>query len=430
MLNKSVTLSNSKHSPLVYLVAFFVIIEGPIIWHYLTPGNLSATMTRSILYILCILYILSNKTINRQAISISVFFMIYLFVYLLGARQGMHRSALFVLNMIIPFAIYPLFCSSLIRNNEVTKFVKAFTDIMIFLAAISILFWVFGTIYKIMPFRKQITYIWGGGVNRTAYTYLNIYYETDYQLLFTNLMNLGRLNRNVGIFCEAPGYALYLDFALAIELLINPKVNKKRISLLIIAAITSFSIKAYIFILMAFFLRIVIFSSKKNRVKYILTCICFPILLVLTAVLGNILINDKIGTSAGTIRLDDLQAGLLTFKKNPIWGSGFYDNNLILSFTKIKRPGTGLSMGTTFLAHGGLYMMLLYLGAIYAAFSSKILKPYKKQLVIFTVLIIYEFISGNEGEFHIFLMMVSLSYTLLIFGHTRNNKFVRIQQLV
>ena len=400
-----------------YLISLFLIVDGYTMWCALTSTVLTGAATKVIIYSLCLLYIVKHRAIPYQGLQVSIFLLIYLTIYIIGARQGIDRSISFITQILIPFVIYPVFCSIVIRNNDLGKLLKAFSDIMLFLGIVSLFCWTFGTVLDVIPFRRQVTYIWAGGVRRTAYTYFNLYYETNLQTVATQLLNLSGLNRNVGIFCESPGYAMFLDLALAIELLANKKINKKRVAIIVITAITTFSTTAYVFIVLAFALRFAIITKSNNRYKLMLLYSLIPIVMVVCIGIVNVLIKDKIGDAAKSIRLDDWRAGLMALRSHPIFGCGFYDNNAILEYAALKRGNSGLSMGSSFMARGGLYFMLLYFGSLVAAFSCRAFKPYKKELVVFSILILYHFLLGGVGEQQISILMISIPYTYYMMNY-------------
>lgn len=408
-LNRKISLW-SIDDTLIYIITFFLIISGPTVYHYLNPPVISTAATKWVLCITCLLYTLKSKKLLSRSICLSMIAGIYLLLFVVLSWKGYGPSSYFIKNICIPSVMYILFFSHLIRNGRIKKFVNAFVNIIICIAAVSVFCWIFGTVLRILPFRtSNLTYTWAFRIRPTS-TYLGIYFET--QTLDTALLNLTDLKRNCGIFCESPGYSHYLNIALAIEL-IAKKPNKKRVGILLLAIITSFSTKAYLVAIVGLFLRIFMFSTRKSRVRQIGLYMLLPFLLLISAYVGWILINDKLGTGSGYVRMAVLQGGITAWLHYPLFGVGFTENNdIIASITAVDSLS---SMGlTTFLAKGGIYMMLYYIGSIVAVFHSGFLRDKRKELIIFIILMLIEFFISDIGTFQDTLMMVALGYTTLI----------------
>ena len=420
--NLTIKMSSWYDTILINIITFFLIISGTTVYHYLNPPVISTGATKWILYIACLLYICRSKRLSCRPLCFSVLAGIYLLLFVVLSWKGSETSAFFIKNICISSVIYILFFSQLIRNRQIKNFIRSFSNIVIFIAAVSVFCWVFGTVLGVLPFRTTgLTYTWADKTRPTV-TYFGIYFET--QTLNTTLINVSNLMRNCGIFCEAPGYSHFLNIALMIELLTSKKPDKKRVAVLLLAIITSFSTKAYLVAIVGLFLRIFIFSEKKSRTRQLLVYVFAPVLLLIVVYMGSALINDKLSTGSGIRRLAVLQGGITTWLHYPLFGIGFTENSDII--TSITEVDVLSSMGlTSFIAMGGIYMMLYYVGGIVAAFYSRVLKEKRKELLVFLILMLIEFFISNIGTSQDTVMMVALGYALLSEGEARETVRMR-----
>ena len=394
---------------LIYIITFFLVLSGPTIYHYLNPPVISTATTKWILYITCLLYIVSSKRLSYRSIYFGIFAGIYLLFFIILSWQGYEPSSFFLKNICISSVIYILFFSQLLRKGQIKDFIRSFSNIILCIAAVSVFCWIFGTVLGILPFRVSgLTYTWAFKTRPTT-TYYGIYYET--QTLKTSLVSFVDLKRNCGIFCEAPGYSHFLNIALMIELLAE-KPDQKKIVILLLAILTSFSTKAYLVAIVGLFLRVLVLSTKNNKIRKILIWLLVPFLLLICIHVGWILINDKLSTGSGIKRLAVLQGGITTWLKYPFFGVGFTGNSdIIASTTKVDALS---SMGlTSFIAKGGIYMMLYYIGSIVAVFHSRFIKEKRKELLIFLILMLIEFFVSDIGTMQDTIMIVALGYAIL-----------------
>jgi hypothetical protein len=184
-----------------------------------------------------------------------------------------------------------------------------------------------------------------------------LYYESQ------SIHFLGRdLVRNCGLFMEAPGFAVFLVYAAAVEILLRKKLRLLPCAILCVTALTTFSAKAILLVVLICGFRYVIVRSRTiigQRFKLFL----LPLVLVAVLFVALVLIADKMTSDSFYIRMDDLRACIKAWLTNPLFGTGYWNDEAVAPFfTYEGRYNDGLSMGfMVILAQGGLFLLALYL---------------------------------------------------------------------
>ncbi|MGJ8539705.1 hypothetical protein [Heyndrickxia coagulans] len=152
---------------------------------------------------------------------------------------------------------------------------------------------------------------------------------------FCNVSLFSNYKRNFGIFYEPGLFAFHLNFALFLELFLLEKRNIKRITVLLIALLTTLSTSGFIttfFFLLSFFMNNHNKFDKKiiNKLKGISSLLIFiaiftfishkSIWIFLTNKLMEL--NDNATSGSGFERFRALKLSVEAFSKNPLLGTG------------------------------------------------------------------------------------------------------------
>lgn len=329
-----------------YLLILAVVFYAAV-WCLYTSANCN-TALRVGVPLLGALLVLRGRPIPLRLCRRVGFVAAYLGVYLVATR---YNGVRFVLYYILPLLLLLLYTGS--AEDGGVGLLHKLSDIMTVITALSLFFYLFGTVLRWIPRTDIAAFYWGGGW-RTCPTYFHLYYEAQ-QITFFGW----DLPRNCGVFPEAPGFAVFLVAATAAEVLLRrPRVW--RCVLFAAATVTTVSVKAFLLMAAVFTLRYVLWPPVwiSRRLRRWL----FPMLGVGMTLAASALLWDKLTSVSGFMRLDDVAACLKAFVTAPIFGTGYWnDASIVPFFSYPDRYNNGLSMGAAvILAQGGVYLSALY----------------------------------------------------------------------
>lgn len=348
-LNSFVTLI----TVLEYILMLFVLLYSSM-WALFTTanGNTFFRLSYPLLAVLIFLR-LRGRAILAPRWKRLVLIAVFLALYAVFTRYNLARFGLYY---VIPLLMLMLYIGLTDDRQACLSLLYKLSDIVIVLAVISLFCFIFGTCLGVLPGRSTVTYNWAQAT-RTCGTYFHLYYESQ------SIIFLGRdLVRNCGLFMEAPGFAIFLVYSAAVELLLRKKLRLLPCAILCVTALTTFSAKAILLVVLTCGLRYMIERSRTilgHRFKLVV----LPAVLVAVAMLAVVLIADKMTSASFFIRFDDVQACIKTWLTRPIFGTGYWnDESVVPFFSFAGRYNDGLSMGfAVILAQGGLYLFALYL---------------------------------------------------------------------
>lgn len=336
---------------LEYVLMLFVFLYSSM-WALFTSANCNTFLRLSypLLAVLIVLRLRGNAVLSQRWKRL-VLLIVFLAVYLVATRYNIPR---YVLYYFIPLVLLTLYIGLLDDRNACFSLLYKLSNIVIVLSAMSLFFFVFGTCLDLLPSRTAL-YHWGDN-NRTCVTYFHLHYEAQSIRFFGVPMV-----RNCGLFTEAPGFAVFLTYAAAVEGLLRKKLRLIPCIILFVTALTTLSAKAILLVVMVFGLRYIVSQNRTvigKRVKMVLV----PAVMVAVAFVGYVLIRDKMNSASYHIRLDDVRACIQTWMTKPLFGTGYWNDNSIVPFFGYEgRTNNGLSMGVaTLLAQGGVYLLSLY----------------------------------------------------------------------
>lgn len=303
--------------------------------------------------------------------------------------------------MLSYFCIAPLMLIFLMYKHfkrQLFDFLNTFVTIILIFALISLIFWTFGSILKVIHPTNVVINNWNGGLLTPSY--FNLYFETQgIHFLGTTII------RNSGMFVEAPMWSLMLSSALIIqELFLENSI--KRLSLLTLTILTTVSTTGIFVIGLLLIYRVLM--MKKSLFKYV-SLITIPIVIYALVQVWE----EKSDSISASIRFDDYIAGFLAWRDNFFFGSG-----LALGLKAIEanmntliRTNLGYSNSLfVILAQGGLILGGYYFyPVIKIILSRRYFTNYKMFSVLFIVLLTTSIFVGTP----LFSLYIGIFYSLI-----------------
>ncbi len=301
---------------------------------------------------LCILFLLTEQKIDLGflpgMLSLGGYFLLYM------AVTGW--STTFARWVMVQTMVLFAFGHQLSRGGRLCYFTEAYVNIMAFFAFVSLVCYLFGTQLKLLPGRTPMHYFWAEH-QRDTYSYFFLYFENPIQ---RNRLFGITLMRNTGIFPEAPGYAAFLSYAIALELVSRARENrksKKKLYLLMLTLLTTFSAKGLLVMLLVCVLWYWMETKRILSLRSLILCLGT----VAAVIAGVYVLKDKSTTSSYGTRMDDLISELKTWGDHVLFGVGYDNTDAIREYQTVERANEGLSMGVPLiLALGGVYLLGFY----------------------------------------------------------------------
>ena len=294
-----------------YILGMLLIVSTRGIWLYEVNSRISYGQVSFALSLLLTLIGLANLLkYKRIRIKKTVFTKITITVSMLAFY--------FFVNRINRVTYTTLFAAPIITGIIYFIFEKesddslwcSYSDLVCILAAISLIFYIGGTLLQIIPSTRTATFEWA--YVRSCKTYFNLYYESQ------KIKGATLTLRNCGIFPEAPMYNMVLCTALAVEMFLKPQISKKRIQLLMITIVTTLSSTGYLFIIFALLFKYAVNTFKTNRLtgKKILFIVYIALGGLALFFLMNYRLTYQSGINSNAVRFDHLWACLKTWSQH------------------------------------------------------------------------------------------------------------------
>lgn len=332
---------------LEYLILLcFIFGSTMATWRYQVGRTLSSELLTYVLYVFVVVYVLlgafSNKyPITRKQAMFLVGFCGYSAVYsIIGRDTSMNYWMWFFL----PLFLMLLLCFELRKRGRTEEFFLEFSNIVVLLALISVILYFGGEVLHVIP-SQNITIVRSEMSTYSISSYYGLLYIGQNQTV------LGMtFARNTGIFLEGPSWGSFLWPAFFVEVFVRNKLKKMNCIFIILAVVTSFSLKGIIFCLAIIGIKYIKTSMVDKRetnqkgVYFNYKILLFPIFLCVISVAAfNLLISKSIYEGGSIVaRLDDISATFNAWKKYPLFGCGFYNESFIRSFMSgnIERGNT------------------------------------------------------------------------------------------
>ena len=311
-------------------------------------------------------------------------------------------NSLSINEILFYFVIAPLMLILLMFknfNDRLFDFLNTFVKIILIFAIVSLIFWAFGSILKVVHPTNVVINNWNGG--RPTPSYFNLYFETQGIHFFGTT-----ITRNSGIFAEAPMWSLMLSSAFIIqELFLENSI--KRLSLLTLTILTTVSTTGIFVIGILLIYRVLML--KKSLFKYV-SLITIPI--VIYALLQ--VWEEKSDSISASIRFDDYIAGFLAWRANFFFGSG-----LTLGLKAIEsnmntliRTNLGYSNSLfVILAQGGVILGIFYLYPVIGVLIKKGVSIDTKMFALLFIILLFTAIFIDTP---LFILFIGIFYALLL----------------
>ena len=392
----SITVDRDYH--LHYLLAFFLLIR--------------LCFFRSV-----------NSNVLRNYIVFSFVWTAYIVMYALIA--GGDAKALFS-RFYVEFLLLVLYFALYKAKHDLKELLCYYVNIILVLAAISLFFWLLGSVVGILKPSGSVLIDWGK--DRVIGSYYGLYFQWQ-----NDVRVLGKtIYRNIGLFPEGPIHSLHLSIAFALEYLgisSTGKTRKIKILILAVSIVSTLATTGVIFVLLSYILEKLIqmtSSQKKNR-KNILSMLLFPLMAIIAIIVGYRLFAAKLGSLSGASRVDDYISGFKAWLDNPAFGAGYGDISVRVSYSsayRLSRSNYGYTNSIMkVLDEGGIYWFSSYVAAIIAIFKNF---P-QKNIKVFVLLFVYLFLTTTFEHTTLVVAILAIGYSSLVLQrrHIRNTEIVK-----
>ena len=320
----TVSINRSKKFDISVILTFIVIYVSNDTLLFGTNANRNFFWVHVALLLMTFVYLaIKTKELSKQLI----FFTLVLAVMMV-LTQAVNRDTEYIkyIYNIFVLALCLLFSNYFERN----RFFNAFVGTLYYIALFAIIFFVLWNVAS--PMLRRLP----GIVNESG---MRFYF---YGLGFLGNVRAGTIQRMYGIFREPGVFACYLALAMIIQLFFIDRLNIKRVLVLAIAAVLTFSTAAYIVVavvLIGYFLKQA-FQKREKRHEKVWTLLAV-LLVVLSAIviwigperIMNLVFNKlKATNSSRDSRFGSIEANLRMFLQNPILGKGW--NYVELNFSR------------------------------------------------------------------------------------------------
>lgn len=346
----------------IYLLAVTFVLEMRSVWTSIPRFGRVNDLLVLMLVAGTLLYVLSRKNYHGHFLNgmiTTAALCAYMFIYYFYDQYifGLYPKP--VLRTILRMCLICLLCFAM-REEHKQKMYEALENIILVVAVVSLFFWVFGSLLGIIHSNGVEYTTWTiSGTEVAINKYYNLYFETQVQ----NFFGL-KIMRNSAIFTESPMSSFMFCYAMLVELFKKKQISYKKIALLIVAVMSTFSTTGYVIVIVALFIKY-LFSKTHSKVTAVLRMAVIPVVLIGLVLFIEQLLQNKFESSSGSVRIDDFIAGFKAWMDHPLMGNGYSNSAAILQYMSTSRMNnTGFSNSLLqILAYGGLYLLVPYVGA-------------------------------------------------------------------
>lgn len=354
-----------------YIVAALIVLDGNSVYRHNIIHNYHFAFLSGIAILILYLIVGEGKIEKRKTLW-AIIIEIWTGIYLLFSYSTIDLENFISLFMIGVPATF-LLASMYNKKGEPFRLLYRIETVVLFLAVISVILWLCGSVLGILQHSCSIQVNWGR--EKTIYGYFGVQYETAIDTTF-GLKGY----RNSGIFTEAPMFNLWLCFALAIELFLKDKTILKKVIILVVAILTTISSTGFVVATLCFLMKYwQTIKQMKKQIK-IMMLVSLAVGVPFVIYYAVKLFQVKSDTLSFAIRLQDYSAGVIVWEQHPLFGSGFGNLAHLYNYTYTYMQGLE-SMGYSnsvmgLLATGGIWMFLLYVLGILGLLRKKKVKGY------------------------------------------------------
>ena len=346
---------NAISNVIIYLVVLMTIFINSSMITRDVRYNLPATLLYILLFGGCIIQtiiqLLRGGTAAKKIyVEIFVICVVVILTAISVTGNGVANGIVFI---VVPMILFLLLFSN---YDDMQCYWIAFSNIMVIVAIVSLLFYFLGSVFNIIKPSGIATFLYDG-TYRTCKTYYGIQYEAQTAQTVTIL---GRY-RNCSFFIEAPMYCAMLLYALFSEIAFRTEIRKFNVIVLTVAIVTTLTTTGIIVIVALIIVRILTADSI-TRNSYI-KIIAIPGLFLIGILVFEYVLQFKLSSSAGigsyNVRLDHMIACLKMWLRRPFFGYGYDADDVFYGFTRYRQ---GMSIGLLdFLARFGVLSFFLYI---------------------------------------------------------------------
>lgn len=341
-----------------YMIVFSLILDCNSVFLYLK--GIENIMRWTILIMLCVGVmglVCTSTFLKKNVIYLfleTILLILYFGVFLFFRNYNLKSAMQFIIVVFLLLIYYKL-CGEKNNKELITKFINIVTII----AIVSLFFWIFGTLLKVINTDSIVYSSWSGRKN--YYKPIKNYYYIFFEIQNLDFFSL-KLIRNSAIFCEAPMASLSFSCAIFCMLFIISNVDKFKMVILELAVLSTFSTTGIILTILAFILYYFI-NKPTHSFGQIIKAIIVPVCCIVAIFIIQILLEEKLGQFSGSLRIDDYFVGLKVWKDYPWFGTGFANTEYFTQYMYTWRE-SNIGFSNTIMAipmYGGIYWMLPFI---------------------------------------------------------------------
>lgn len=396
------TYTNSRNKALNVLLIILLFTSVDTLW-FGTNSQRAMLFVPRIIGVLCIFAFpiiksgtFSNWKINIKKIAILIFFLLIISI----SSLVNHEYSMTYISRIITVSVGYIIC----RYFSERKFAQIFDCFMTIVSVSALILEFFAyTMPSLLSHSFHVT----NSANKLYYSFFvsSIYVEN----------NIGNpFIRASGIFWEPGAFAIFLIFALVMQLFIFEKTNNKKAILYVITIVFTFSTTGYValvFLIMTFVLspRNTHFSRRLKGlfVLMLLALLGFMIYMEDTTLYNNVFGKLTNGTSSATTRYSSLFNGLNVAFDHPFLGvasqSQDYMSIYVNSSENLYTNG-GLIIANTIVAYMVSYGLLF--GIVFSLGIIRYFKKYSRNNLEWIMLSVTIFLAFSGERFFSFFPFV------------------------
>lgn len=337
-----------------YVIVFLLIISRACAWAY--DENLTIKIKEIvfwlqrvlIFYILLSFFLKSSFSLYRQQI--------YRFILVLGGLvvfiyfNPVNKDK-FVDLYIVTFLLFVFWLLFHANPNVIWR---RYSNIVLIIACVSFIFYLFGSIIPILPAFSTTKRVWGEWEPAVIKNFYYCYYESQYITI-----KGFHLWRNCSIFTEAPKYNFILCTALASEMFLSKRLRWWSIAILVFMITTTFCTTGFVIIVLTFLFYFYNKYKNSKRWKKLLPYFKWILLGGILCIVGFFVI--KFFTTRGSlgVRADHMIACMKTFWNYKFFGAGWDNSAEVFIYAKYDQ---GIALGIPLImAYGGVVLTLTLL---------------------------------------------------------------------
>lgn len=342
-MSKSSNWLENMRGAIEYVFAFSLVIECASIYFLVLPKIVTIAL---ILFPPCSLIIL-NLVINERSsinyLKAGVFLLWFCFlIFVLYESAYNKTSAIYKFGVI--FLTYVVYYLTIPRIKYRLSVFYKIADIVVVIAAMSLMLWLPISFLGVLPMNMSVVVEWG--YSRTVSGFYWLYFQPQ---TLDDFFGLAFLNRNSGIFAEAPMYSFILVFGLLVELYLKKSISWLRVTILVVTILTTFSTSGYLLLLLVAAAKMV-FLKARTKIIWLLKAMIIPFGVICVAYIGYFFLSEKASSHSASVRQSVIENELSSWKKSPIIGNGY----------NFVEEGSSNSL-FLLLSEGGILLISLYI---------------------------------------------------------------------